>query len=131
MEHFVISKSHQGKGQSFSDSIEYLNQGLIPLVQLMDVLLKDENAEQQFNLAKDPFQLLAYAHRNMPNSRRQVVKSVVADKYKPLSNDSTPLTENLLGDELEKQIKTMDEMRKVRKDLTNYIGEKRKRNGHE
>ena len=68
------------------------------------------------------FQLLAYAHRDMSNLRRQLVKSVVADKYKQLCNDSTPLTENLLGDELEKQIKTMDEMRKVGKDLTKYRG---------
>ena len=55
---------------------------------------------------------------------------MVADKYKQLCNDSTPLTENLLGDELEKQIKTMDEMCKVKKDLTKYRGEKRKCNGH-
>ena len=59
------------------------------------------------------------------------MKSFVADMYKQLCNDSTPLTENLLGDELEKPINTMDEMRKVRKDLTKYRGEKRKHNGHE
>ena len=32
--------------------------------------------------------------------------------------DSTPLTGNLLGDDLEKQIKTQDEMRKVGFDLS-------------
>ena len=84
----------------------------------MDVLLKDENAEQQFKLARDSFQLLAYAHRDMSNLRRQLVKSVAADMNKQLCNDSTPLTENLLGDELEKPIKTMDEVHKVGKDLT-------------
>ena len=78
--------------------------------ELMDGLLKDENAEQQFKLARDSFQLLAYAHRDMSNLRRQLVESVVADKYKQLCNDSTPLIENLLGSELEKQIKTKDEM---------------------
>ena len=45
---------------------------------------------------------------------------MVADKYKPLCNDSNPLTDNLLGDDLEKQIKTLDDMRKVRKDLTTH-----------
>ena len=63
----------------------------------MDEFLKDENAEQQFKLARDTFQLLAYSHRDMSNLRRQLVKSVVADKNKQLCNDSTPLTENLLG----------------------------------
>ena len=126
-----LAKATKEQDKAFQTTQKYLNQGLIPLVQLMDGLLKDENAEQQFKLARDSFQLLAYAHRDMSNLRRQLVKSVVADKYKQLCNDSTPLTENLLGDELEKQIKTMDEMRKVGKDLTKYRGEKRKRSGHE
>ena len=43
---------------------------------------------------------------------------VVAEKYRPLCNDSTTLSENLLGDYLEKQIRTLDGMRKVGKDLT-------------
>ena len=47
---------------------------------------------------------------------------MVAEKYRPLCNDSTPLTGNLLGDDLEKQIKTLDEMRKVGKDLTKKKG---------
>ena len=52
---------------------------------------------------------------------------VVAEKYRPLCNDSTTLSENLLGDDLEKQIRTLDEMRKVGKDLTKRP-EKRKYN---
>ena len=126
-----LAKATKEQDKAFQTTQKYLNQGLIPLVQLMDGLLKDENAEQQFKLARDSFKLLAYAHRDMSNLRRQLVNSVAADKYKQLCNDSTPLTENLLGDELEKQIKTMDEMRKVGKDLTKYRGEKRKRSGHE
>ena len=62
----------------------------------------------------------------MSNLRRQRIKSVVAEKYRPLCNDSTPVTENFLGDDLEKQIKTLDEMRKVGMDLTKHRGEKRK-----
>ena len=106
---------------------KYLNQGLIPLVQLIENLLKDKGTENNFRLARDSLQLIAYAHRDLSNLRRQKLKAVVAEKYKPLCNDATPLTENLLGDDLEKQIKTLDEMRKVAKDLTKHSrGEKRK-----
>ena len=45
-----------------------------------------------------------------------------------MCNDSTPLNENLLGDDLEKQIKTLDEMRKVGKDLTKKKGGGKKGN---
>ena len=41
------------------------------------------------------------------------------------------LTENLLGDELEKEIKTMDEMRKVGNNIAKYKSEKRKRKHQE
>lgn len=55
----------------------------------------------------------------------------MAEKYRPLCNESSVLTENLLGDELEKQIKTMDEMRKVGNNIAKYKSEKRKRKHQE
>ena len=64
-----VAKATKEQDKAFQIAQKYLNQGLIPLVQLMDVLLKDENAEQQFKLARDSFQLLAYAHRDMSNLR--------------------------------------------------------------
>ena len=51
-----------------------------------------------------------------------MIKSVVSDKYRQLCNDSTPVTDNLLGDDLDKQklIKYLDDMRKVGKDLIKH-----------
>lgn len=109
----------------------YLNQGNIPLVQLIENLLKGNGAENNFKLARDSLQLLAYAHRDISNLRRIRLKSVVAEKYRPLCNESSVLTENLLGDELEKQIKTMDEMRKVGNNIAKYKSKKRKRKHQE
>ena len=120
-----LAKVTKEKDKLLQTAQKYLNQGLIPLVQLTEKLLNGD--QSNFKLARDSLQLLAYAHRDISNIRRQQLKAVVADKYKPLCHDSTPLTENLLGDDLEKQIKTMDEMRKVGKDLTKNRPEKRKR----
>ena len=97
-----------------------------PPVQLLNNLLTGKNANKNFRLAKDVFQWLAYAHHDMSNLRRQRFKFVVAEKYWPLCNDSNPVTENLSGDDLEKQIKTLHEMRMIRMDLTKHKAEKRK-----
>ena len=94
-----------------------MSQGLIPLVSLTDKLLGTDQAEK-FRSAKESFQVLAYAHRDIPNIRRQHLKGVVSHKYNQLCNDSIPLTGNLLVDDLEKQITTLDEMRKVGFDLS-------------
>ena len=121
-----IAKSTKEQDKVYQTAQRYLNQGLIPLVQLMDNVLKEKEPENNFRLARDAFQLLAYAHRDISNLRRQKLKTVVSEKYRPLCNDSTPLTDNLLGDELEKQIKTLDEMRKVGNDITKHRSEKRR-----
>ena len=121
-----ISKNTKEQDRMYQTAQKYLTQGLIPLVQLLQNMLKDKEPEN-FKLARDSFQMLAYAHRDLSNLRRQRLKMVVAEKYRPLCNDSTTLSENLLGDDLEKQIRTLDEMRKVGKDLTKRP-EKRKYN---
>ena len=62
-----------------------------------------------------------------------MIKSVVSDKYRQLCNDSTPVTDNLLGDDLDKQklIKHLDDMRKVGKNLIKHRAEKRKFKGRD
>ena len=60
-----------------------LTQGLIPLVHLLENLLKDKKPEN-FKLARDSFHMLAYAHRDLSNLRRQRLNMVVAEKYRQL-----------------------------------------------
>lgn len=127
----TIAKASKETDKLYQTAQRYLNQGIIPLVQLIENLLKGNGAENNFKLARDSLQLLAYAHRDISNLRRIRLKSVVAEKYRPLCNESSVLTENLLGDELEKQIKTMDEMRKVGNNIAKYKSEKRKRKHQE
>lgn len=124
---------HQTKEQdkTIQTAQKYLTYGLMPLVKLMDDLLQDDNSTTRYELANESFQMLAYAHRDMSNVRRQLIKPNIAEKYKQLCNDSTPLTDNLLGDDLEKQIKTVDEMGKVGKSVSKGKGEKRKYKGND
>ena len=53
---------------------------------------------RRFRLAQNASQLCKYAQRDIFNLRRQQFRKIIADKYKHLCNDTTPLTGNLLGD---------------------------------
>ena len=107
-----LYKSLKDNDRKFQTTQGYLTAGLVPLVKLMDHLLKT-NQPKEFEMAKDAFQLLAYAHRDITNSRRSHIRPGINEKYKQLCNDNTPLTSNLLGDDLEIQLKSMDTMRKL------------------
>ena len=81
-----LAKTNKEQDRVYQTAQKYLNQGLIPLVQLIDNLLKNQNSEHNFRLARDSLQLVAYAHRDLSKLRRQKLKVAVADKYKPLCN---------------------------------------------
>ena len=60
---------------------------MITLVQLMDKLLKKDDANHEseiFDLATDSLQLLAYINKDISNVRREFLKPALALKYKRL-----------------------------------------------
>ena len=59
-----LAKTNKEQDRVYQTAQKYLNQGLIPLVQLIDNLLKKQNSENNFRLARDSLQLVAYAHRD-------------------------------------------------------------------
>ena len=84
----AFKKTTKDVDKCFQAAQRYMSQGFIPLVVLMDKLLETDQAEE-FCLAKESFQLLAYAHKDIVNIRRQQLKGVVSDKYKQQCNDYT------------------------------------------
>ena len=92
---------------------QLLTKGMIPLVQLMDKALKNEEDSDIFYLATDSLQLLAYTHRDISNVRRKFLKPAVAQKYKRLCSSNIPLTASLLGDDLDKQLKAINDQKKI------------------
>lgn len=106
-----------------NDKLFYKNQSLItkamiPIIQIMNNCIEKKNESETFDLACDAFQLLAYAHRDESNIRRQMLKPAVHKSYRKLCNPSTPVTENLFGDDLQKQIKDIYETRKFTNDFS-------------
>ena len=92
-----------------NDKLFYKNQSLItktmiPVIQIMKNCKEKKNEKETFDLSCDAFQLLAYAHRDESNIRRQMLKPAVHKCYRKLCNPSTPVTENLFGDDLHKKL---------------------------
>ena len=66
-------------GNAFQIIQKYPNQGLIPLVTLMDKLL-DTDRNEEFQLAQSVFQRCVYAHSDISNLKQQQLRKDVAGK---------------------------------------------------
>ena len=103
-----------------------LTKGMIPLVKMMNKLMeKEDDNSDIFDLATDSLQLLAYTHRDISNVRRKFLKPAVAKKYKRLCSSNVSLTSCLLGDDLEKQLKSINEHKKIGAQMTTENPRKR------
>jgi hypothetical protein len=107
-----------------------LTKGMIPIVKMMDIMLsKKTGNEELFDLATESMQLLAFAHRDLSNVRRKMLKPAVAKKYQKLCTPHLPLTSQLFRDDLEKELKSITESKRIGYLATNHT-EKSKRPRH-
>lgn len=81
MKYYFTAKRRKENDEIYQTAQRYHNQGMIPLVQMMDNMLKGKEAEN-FKLTKDASRLPADAHSDMSNLRR-CLKTAVAEKYWP------------------------------------------------
>ena len=121
-----IANQYKKNDSILQKTQQLLTKGMIPLIQLMDKALKNETDSDIFDLATDSLHLLAYTHRDISNVRRKFLKPAVAQKYKRLCSSNIPLTANLLGDDLDKQLKAINDQKKIGvKMTTNEFSRKR------
>ena len=90
---------------------------MLPIIQIMNKCLEDDSHSEIFDLACDAFHLLAYGHRDMSHTRRQFLKPAVSKQYRKLCQTSVPVTEHLFGDDLQKQMRELNEAHKFTQDL--------------
>lgn len=79
-----LHKPIKEQDKKFHTTQGYITAGMIPLVKLMDCLL-NTNQYKEFEMTKDCFQLLAYAHRDVTNLRGQQIKPGINSKYQHLT----------------------------------------------
>ena len=90
----------------------------IPLAQLLDKISSSSAGISNDKrdcavLALDSLRLLCFANAHINQRRRELLKPDVQEQYRQLFSHSNPVTDYLLGDDLEKQVKTINEVSKV------------------
>ena len=91
---------------------------IIPLAQLVDKIsgnceMPAGDKRSCTGLALDTMRLLCFANGNMNQRRRDLLKPDLHEQYRQLCAPSNSVTDYLLGDDLEKQVKTINEVSKV------------------
>lgn len=113
-----LQEEYRANDKLFYKNQKLVTKAMLPVIQIMDKCLKQDTDNEIFELACDSFQMLAYAHRDCSNIRRHMLKPAVSKPYRKLCTPSTPVTENLFGDDLHKQIKDLNETKKFTHNLS-------------
>jgi hypothetical protein len=108
----------------WQDIHELQLKGMIPLVRLVQKLLEAGKTKQPVDtqsaseLAVDALNILANTSVETAAKRRAAIRPHLNQTYRQLCSDSTPVTTQLLGDDLQQQVKTLSETSKLTKDIT-------------
>ena len=72
--------------------------------------------------ATDAFAMFANANTELNHRRRELIKPDLHNDYKHLCSSSIPITDQLFGDDLPKQVKDLTEVNRVGKKVTTSTG---------
>ena len=93
----------------------------VPLIRIMESFLDKSraptNPRESLRLASDSLQLLASAFSSLSQRRKDLLRPLLGDQYRRLCGASNPVTDLLLGDDLAKQVKEINDAEKLRKDM--------------
>ena len=105
-----------------------LTKGMIPLVKMMNVMLtKQTGNEELFDLASESVRLLALSHRDLSNIRRKFIKPAIDKRYQRLCDPSVPVTSQLFGDDLDEQLKSISNRKRLGTQIGRMDKPKKKR----
>ena len=113
-----LQETYKSNDKLFYKNQMLITKAMIPIIHIMNNCIEKKSQNDTFDLACDAFQLLAYAHRDASNLRRHMLKPSISKEYRKLCNPATPITQNLFGDDLHKQIKDLNETRKLTCDFS-------------
>ena len=117
----VMSKRAQGYDKCFSDTQNLVAAGIGSVIQLADTLKGLIGCNSQVkDIITDTLTLMGQVQYNLSIRRRYMIRPHLKKKYQSLCNYAVPITSQLFGDELSKEIKNCDSSVSVGKE--NYFG---------
>ena len=107
----VAAQQRDLKAQNIQKNIV---KGLFPLVQAMN---QSKNNPEVLELLKDSFELLAHTSMEINNTRRSDLKPEMKNA-KHLTHKEIPITTQLFGDDLESEMKKIEQTNKLRDNMS-------------
>ena len=100
-----------------------LTRGLVALARLADLLLQHKkkgtvpDLAESLNRALQSFALIANANYEISLRRRETLRGQLNPKFNRLCYPSTPVTENLFGDDITKRVEDINKVQRLGADL--------------
>ncbi|MCG8048844.1 MAG: hypothetical protein N0E48_25110 [Candidatus Thiodiazotropha endolucinida] len=102
-----IVRKAQTYDKAFQDIQTLISIGMVPILKLVK-LMKSHMSEEAQTSISDAITLLGQAQFNISIRRRYMIRPFLKKKYSALCNLQTPITSQLFGDDLNKEIKRCD-----------------------
>lgn len=117
----VLDKRAQSQDRGMVDIQNLLSTAMTPVMRLAEVLKPHIMANNEAKtLLSDTLTLMGQAQYNLSVRRRYFIRPNLKKKYSGLCNISTPITNNLFGDDIAKDIKNCESVNFLGKDQGYY-----------
>ena len=114
-----IARKAQSYDKAFQDIQTLIATGMVPMIKLVSLLKRNLSEEAKSHIS-DAITLLGQAQFNISIRRRYMIRPYLKKKYSPLCNITTPITNQLFGDDLSKEMKKCETSVSVARDNYNY-----------
>jgi hypothetical protein len=103
---------------------------MVPMINMMNSMLESDSHESTkwFNQAFEAVELLTFAHRDVTNNYRILLKPALKPEFGKFCAPKTPVTNHLFGHNLSERVKSITDMKKLGKDIAKFkkkLGKKR------
>ena len=113
----ILDKRAQSQDKGIQDIQNLVATGITPIIKLADVFKAQFMANKEAKtLLSDALTLLGQVQYNLSVRRRYIIRPNLKKKYTSLCNISTPISNQLFGDDIAKEIKNCDSMYGLGKD---------------
>ena len=117
----AMNKRAQTQDRGIVETQNLVSTAMVPIIKLAELLKSQISANSEAKgLMSDALTLLGQIQFSLSVRRRYLIRPTLKKKYHSLCNVSSPITGNLFGDDLTKDIKACDALTSLGNEYTRY-----------
>jgi hypothetical protein len=113
----IENKDALARDKATQRTRQLLATAAVPILSVMQSLVDNDGKvtpSECLAMAGDALKLVATAFNTLSNRRRDAIRPALSKEYTQLCSSSNPVTDQLLGSDLQAQIKTINETQKLK-----------------